>query len=92
MYGPCGEQVDSMDSQELDRDRRREEFVRLFQRHERSIYGYILSHVPNISAADDICQNTNLLLWKAFGQFDSTRDFGVWARTIAYFQVLRYRL
>ena len=80
-----------MDSQELDRDRRREEFVRLFQRHERSLYGYILTLVPNISAADEISQNTNLLLWKSFGQFDSNRDFSVWARTIAHYQVLRYR-
>lgn len=80
-----------MDSKELDREQRREEFVRLFQQHERRLYGYILSLVPNINAADDISQNTNLLLWKAFDQFDSTKDFGVWARTIAYYQVLTYR-
>ena len=80
-----------MGSQELDRDRRREEFVRLFQRYERSLYGYILSLVPDIAAADEISQNTNLLLWKEFGQFDLNKDFGVWARTIAYYQVLNYR-
>lgn len=80
-----------MDSRQLDQDQRRDEFVRLFQRYERSIYGYILSLIPSISAADEISQNTNLLLWKAFDQFDSTKDFGVWARTIAYYQVLAYR-
>jgi RNA polymerase sigma-70 factor, ECF subfamily len=80
-----------MDSRQLDQDQHRDEFVRLFQRYERSIYGYILSLVPSISAADEISQNTNLLLWKAFDRFDSTKDFGVWARTIAYYQVLRYR-
>lgn len=80
-----------MGSQELDRDLRREEFVCLFQRYERSIYGYILSLVPNIAAADEISQNTNLLLWEEFGRFDPSKDFGVWARAVAYYQVLTYR-
>jgi RNA polymerase sigma-70 factor, ECF subfamily len=80
-----------MGSSELDRDLRREEFVRLFQRYERGIYGYILSLVPNIAAADEISQNTNLLLWKEFDQFDASKDFGGWARTVAHYQVLTYR-
>jgi RNA polymerase sigma-70 factor, ECF subfamily len=80
-----------MSLKESDREPRHEEFVRLFQRCERSLYGYILSLVPNISAADEISQNTNLLLWKEFGQFDPSKDFGAWARTIAYYQVLTYR-
>lgn len=76
---------------ELDRDQRREEFVRLFQRHERGIYGYILSLMPSIAAADEISQNTNLVLWKEFDKFDRNKDFGVWARAIAYYEVLNYR-
>jgi len=76
---------------ELDRDVRREEFVRLFQQHERSLYGYILSLVPNVAAADEVSQNTNLLLWEEFGRFDPGTDFRAWARTIAYYQVLTYR-
>jgi RNA polymerase sigma-70 factor (ECF subfamily) len=76
---------------ESDFNRRHEEFVRLFQRNERSLYGYILSLVPNISAADEISQNTNLLLWKEFDKFDLATDFGMWARTVAYYQVLTYR-
>lgn len=80
-----------MRSSEQERDQLRDEFVRLFQRYERSLYGYILSLVPNIAAADEISQNTNLLLWKEFARFDAGKDFGVWARTIAYYQVLSYR-
>jgi RNA polymerase sigma-70 factor (ECF subfamily) len=80
-----------MDSAEIERDRIREEFVHLFQRYERGIYGYILSLVPNIAAADEISQNTNLVLWKEFGQFDAGKDFGAWARAIAYYQVLSFR-
>ena len=81
----------SWESQEQDRDLRREEFVRLFQRHERGLYRYILSLVLNVAAADEISQNTSLQLWEEFGRFDLSTDFGAWARTIAYYQVLRYR-
>jgi RNA polymerase sigma-70 factor, ECF subfamily len=81
-----------MGRDEPDRGQQRhEEFVRLFQQNERRLYGYILSLVPNTSAADEICQNTNLLLWKEFGTFDLATDFGAWARTIAHYQVLTYR-
>src|SRR5664280_323832 len=80
-----------MSTSEPNCDLRREEFVRLFQRHERGLYGYILSLVPNVTEADEVSQDTNLLLWKEFNRSDSIRDFGAWARTIAYYQVLAYR-
>jgi RNA polymerase sigma-70 factor (ECF subfamily) len=80
-----------MDDSKTDIELRQAEFLRLFQRHQRTIYGYILSLVPNIAVADEICQETHLLLWKEFDRFDTSKDFGVWARTIAYYQVLTYR-
>jgi RNA polymerase sigma-70 factor, ECF subfamily len=80
-----------MGSQEQDRELRREEFVRLFRQYERGLYRYILSLVLNVAAADEISQNTSLLLWEEFGRFEVNTDFGAWARTIAYYQVLKYR-
>lgn len=67
------------------------EFVRLFQQHERKIYGYILALVPNFVAADEISQETNLRLWEQFDRFDRGTNFGIWACTVAYYQVLKYR-
>ena len=80
-----------MGSQKSSDELRQTEFVRLFQRYERTIYGYVLALVPNLAVADEICQETNLLLWKEFDRFDASKDFGVWARAIAYYQVLTYR-
>ena len=80
-----------MGSRKMDYESRSREFVRLFQRNERGLYGYILSLVPNIGAADEISQETNLRLWEQFDQFDPSRDFLSWACTIAYYQVLKYR-
>ena len=80
-----------MASQRADRDPRSQEFVRLFQRNERKLYGYILSLVPNINAADEISQDTYLRLWEQFDHFDHSKDFLSWACTIAYYRVLNYR-
>ena len=30
-------------------------------------------------------------MWQQFDRFDPSKDFGAWARTIAYYQVLKYR-
>jgi RNA polymerase sigma-70 factor, ECF subfamily len=72
-------------------DLRREEFGRLFQWHQRELYGYIFSLLPDASGADEVSQETYLLLWKEFGRFDPSTDFGAWARTVAYYQVLAHR-
>jgi RNA polymerase sigma-70 factor (ECF subfamily) len=80
-----------MKVQERNPDLRREEFVRLFLQHERGLYRYILSLVLNVAVADEINQNTSLLLWEEFDRFDLNTDFGAWARTIAYYQVLKHR-
>lgn len=55
------------------------------------MYRYILSLVLNPTAADEIRQNTSLILWEEFHRFDLQTDFGAWARTIAYYQVLKHR-
>lgn len=71
--------------------RSQQDFLRLLVRHERQLEGFILALVPDWSAADDIAQETKLRLWEQFERFDAAQDFGAWARTIAYYQVLSYR-
>jgi RNA polymerase sigma-70 factor (ECF subfamily) len=80
-----------MASHENNHDSRSREFVGLYQRNERKLYGYILSLVPSIAAADEISQETSLRLWEQFEQFDPNTNFGAWACTVAYYQVLKYR-
>ena len=41
--------------------------------------------------ADDLLQETSLVLWEKFGQFRSGTDFYAWACKIAYFSVCNYR-
>jgi RNA polymerase sigma-70 factor, ECF subfamily len=78
-------------AQRPDSDARTREFVRLLGQHEQELSGYIVSLVPNWTDADEIAQETKLRLWEQFERYDPAKDFGAWARTIAYFMVLAYR-
>jgi RNA polymerase sigma-70 factor, ECF subfamily len=88
---PVGKTESNMYGQESDHIRRNKDFVGLYQQHERNLHGYVLSLLPDTTAAEEICQETSLRLWEQFEQFDRSKDFGAWARTIAYYQVLKYR-
>ncbi len=73
------------------RESNKELFVRLLASHERTIYAYILSLVPNWADADDIFQETNIRLLRDFGKFDPNSSFAAWAIRVAYYQVLTWR-
>lgn len=68
-----------------------EEFVRLLGQHQRQIYVYVLTLVPNPADADEVIQETNLVLWREFGQFQSGTNFAAWACRVAMNQVLAWR-
>jgi len=70
---------------------RSEEFVRLLKQHERRLNACVYSLVHNWADAADILQDVAIDLWRRFSEYDSTKDFGAWACTVAYYQVLTYR-
>lgn len=79
-------------SQSLFPDKRQpQQFVRLLTRHEKRVFAYIMSLVANWSDAQDIQQETNVRLWEQFDKYQEGTDFGAWACTIAYYQVLSHR-
>lgn len=61
---------------------RAEEFVFLLARHERLLGAYVMTMVPHPQDADDILQEAKVVMW---------RNFGAWARKVAFHQVLAYR-
>ncbi|MBI1370347.1 MAG: sigma-70 family RNA polymerase sigma factor [Planctomycetes bacterium] len=64
--------------------------MRLFLAHQRRIYGFILAMLPNAADADDVLQETNLVMWDAFDRFEPGTDFAAWGMQIARFRILRY--
>ena len=57
---------------------------------QKSLYGFILSMVPNRSEAEDILQETNLILCQKANEYDPGGHFQGWAFKIARFQVLKH--
>ena len=66
------------------------QFGEYLRRDQARLYGYIHSLVRDLSDADDLFQQTSLILWKKFGEFDPTRHFFPWACGIARLEVANF--
>ena len=67
------------------------EFVQLFTHHQRRLFLYILSQVPNPIEAEEIQQETNVIIWSKFAQFREGTNFLAWVSQIANFEIMKYR-
>lgn len=68
-----------------------EEFVRLLGQAQRRLFLYVMSLVPNYTDAEEVLQETNLVLWREFGHFELGTNFTAWACKVAFHQVLAWR-
>src|SRR4051795_12375565 len=59
----------------------------LMTRHQRQIFLYIYLLVPNRSDAEDLLQETSLVICEKFNDFREGTDFVAWACQIAYWRV-----
>ena len=55
---------------------------------QKNLYAFILSLLPNRSDAEDVLQETNLILCQKSKEYDPEGNFRSWAFNIARFQVL----
>ena len=65
----------------------RKRLMTLMTRHQRRIYSYIYTLVPRRADADDILQETSLVICEKFDEFEEGTDFVAWACQIAYWRV-----
>lgn len=68
-----------------------EEFIQLFSRSQRQIFLYILSLVGNPDDAEEILQETNVVIWQKYHRFQMGTNFIAWTFQIAKFEVKRFR-
>lgn len=61
--------------------------VSLLMRHERQLFAYIYTLVPNRHDAEDILQETSLTIYDKFHEFQQGTDFLSWAMRIAWWKV-----
>ena len=72
-------------------DDQHERFLRLFTVNEASLHAYVRSLVPTLEDANDVMQETAVVLWRKFEEYDSQRDFRGWAFGIAKMRVLSWK-
>ena len=66
------------------------QFAELFIRSQGRLYAHIAMMLPNKSDAEDIFQQTSLILWRKWDQYDPSRDFLGWACGIARNEVRNF--
>lgn len=67
------------------------EFVQEFTRAQRRLYLYILAQVGRPTDAEEILQETNLIIWRKARQFEIGTNFFAWSSRIAMYEVLKFR-
>jgi RNA polymerase sigma-70 factor (ECF subfamily) len=66
------------------------EFGAYLRQHQARLYGYIHSLLRDLNDADDLFQQTTLILWKKFAEYDPRRSFFSWACGIARLEVANF--
>lgn len=64
-------------------------FVTNFALHQPRIHSYIRTLLPHAADADEVMQETSLVMWSKWPRFDQGGDFVRWACGIARFEVLK---
>ena len=72
-------------------DDRYEVFVKKFAHYEGDVRRFVRSLLPNWTDADEVVQQTAIVMWRKFDQYDPDTNFMKWACVIARFEALAYR-
>ena len=68
-----------------------EDFVRLFTQSQRVLYLFIVPLVRTTADADEVLQESNVVILSKWGQFEMGTNFLAWCRAIARLEVFRFR-
>jgi len=68
-----------------------DEFARLFAKHQRLLFGHLVTLLGNTSDAEEVLQETCVVLLRERAKFRPGSNFVSWALVIAHNQVHRFR-
>jgi RNA polymerase sigma-70 factor (ECF subfamily) len=66
---------------------RQKQLMALMTRHQRRIFAYIYTLVPDRHDAEDLLQETSVVICEKFHEFTSGTDFVAWACQIAWWRI-----
>ena len=69
---------------------RKVEFADYLRQHQSQLFGYIHSLIRDLNDADDLFQQTTVILWNKFNDFDRQRSFVAWACGVARLEVANF--
>jgi RNA polymerase sigma-70 factor, ECF subfamily len=65
----------------------RKQLMALMTRHQRQVFSYIYTLVPRRHDAEDLLQETSVVICEKFHEFELGTDFVAWACQIAYWRI-----
>ena len=71
-------------------DKNELEFGSRFKEIQARLHGYIFSLTGDLNDTDDLFQQTAVILWNKFDQYDSEKSFFSWACGISRFEVMNF--
>jgi RNA polymerase sigma-70 factor, ECF subfamily len=68
-----------------------ERFAQLLATCQRRVFLYLLTLLQNAADAEEVLQETNVVLWRKFDQYEPGTSFARWACRIAYYEAMKLR-
>ncbi|MGI9474551.1 MAG: sigma-70 family RNA polymerase sigma factor [Rubripirellula sp.] len=68
-----------------------EEFLRLLTDSQGRLFAYIAAAFGDFDRANEVLQETNLVMWRKSDEFEMGSNFNAWSMRIANFQIMSYR-
>jgi len=69
-----------------------DDFLRMFSAAQPRVYAYIRTLLPaSREDAEEVLQETSIVLWEKFEEFEPGTNFVAWACRIAYYKTLKFR-
>jgi len=68
-----------------------ERFAQLLATCQRRVFLYLLGLLHNPADAEEALQETNLVLWRKFDEYQPGTNFDRWACRIGYFEAMKFR-
>ena len=68
-----------------------DDFLQLITEFQGRLFGYVLSMLGDVDQANEVLQETNLVLWRKSNEFQAGSDFKAWSFRVAHFQVMAFR-
>jgi len=88
---PIGSEAGELAGDSLVGDEQRDAFARLFAKHDRWLFSYLVTLLGSPANAEEVFQEVCVVLWREHETFQLGTDFVKWVAVVAHNQVRKFR-